>query len=151
SPVLLTQKRLTPPLTTTEARTVFLDGDRMVIDQYPDSNPDIPARADNLAYVLYTSGSTGKPKGVAMEHRPLVNLLCWQMGHSGAGTRTLQFAPLTFDVSFQEIFSTWCSGGTLVMIPEGVRRNPASLERFLTSEAVETLFLPFVALQRLAT
>src|ERR1043165_4569370 len=53
----------------------------------------------SLAYVLYTSGSTGKPKGVCMGHKPLVNLLQWQSKHSIArtGTKTLQFAPLSFD------------------------------------------------------
>ncbi len=75
---------------------------------------------DHLAYVLYTSGSTGRPKGVAMSHRPLTNLLRWQLAHwSQPGpARTLQFASLSFDVAFQEIFSTWCSGGTLVLIDE---------------------------------
>jgi len=51
-----------------------------------------------------------------MGHAPLVNLLQWQRKHSKAtaGTKTLQFAPLSFDVSFQELFATLGTGGTLI-------------------------------------
>ena len=66
------------------------------------------------------------------------------------GGRTLQFTSLSFDVSFQEIFATWCAGGTLVLVSEDVRRDPPALCRLLAAERVERLFLPFVALQQLA-
>ena len=63
---------------------------------------------ESAAYVLFTSGSTGEPKGVTMPHRALHNLVAWQNRRpSGAvGGSTLQFFPLSFDVSFQEVFST---------------------------------------------
>src|SRR5207253_5307699 len=103
-------------------------------------------------YVIYTSGSTGRPKGVAMTQRPLANLLLWQFRDPqlAAPARTLQFTSLRFDVAFQEIFSTWCSGGTLVLVTEETRRDPARLWQFLSDQAVERLFMPFVALQQLA-
>jgi len=87
-----------------------------------------------------------------MEHRPLVNLVCWQVRNSKLTKEaaTLQFAPLSFDVSFQEMFSTWCAGGTLLLIPEGLRRDPVGLVRFLTHRAVGRVFMPFVALQQVA-
>jgi amino acid adenylation domain-containing protein len=102
-----------------------------------------------LAYILYTSGSTGKPKGVCMGHSALVNLLSWQHCQSAAtaGTRTLQFAPLTFDVSFQEVFATLTTGGTLVLIEDELRLDPQRLLRFLEEENINRIFLPFVALQ----
>ncbi|WP_208346660.1 amino acid adenylation domain-containing protein, partial [Aetokthonos hydrillicola] len=107
---------------------------------------------DNLAYVIYTSGSTGKPKGVAMPHRPLVNLITWQWQNSTVDftARTLQYTPISFDVSFQEIFATLTTGGTLVLIPEQTRRDPIALLQFLNQMRIERLFLPFVALQQLA-
>jgi amino acid adenylation domain-containing protein len=107
---------------------------------------------ESAAYLLYTSGSTGKPKGVCMPHRGLRNLIDWQLRASCAvrGTKTLQFASLTFDVAFQEIFSTLCSGGVLVLASEEARLDPALLLELLNHHEVQRLFLPFVALQEMA-
>ena len=57
---------------------------------------------------------------------------------------------MSFDVSFQEIFSTLCSGGTLVLIAESLRRDMGSLACFLAEQGIERVFLPFVALQQVA-
>src|SRR5690554_5003568 len=107
---------------------------------------------DRGGYVLYTSGSTGVPKGVQMGEAALHNLLMWQRQTSTAGTndRTLQFAPLTFDVSFQEIYATLVTGGTLVMVDDDLRLNPLALLEFVQASNINRLFLPFVALQMLA-
>ncbi|MBL8909748.1 MAG: amino acid adenylation domain-containing protein, partial [Archangium sp.] len=110
----------------------------------PSSGPE------HLVYAIYTSGSTGKPKGVAMHQAPLTNLIEWQLRDSKFGHgRTLQFAPLSFDVHFQEMFSTWCAGGTLVMIREELRLEAVKLLELLQKERVQRLFLPFIALQSL--
>ncbi|MFI9201179.1 amino acid adenylation domain-containing protein [Streptomyces sp. NPDC053048] len=107
---------------------------------------------ETVAYVLFTSGSTGEPKGVVLPHRTLANLVQWQIPAAGgaAGGRTLQFAPLSFDVSLQEIYSTLCGGGTLQLIRESERQDMPALLRLLDREAVERVFLPYVALQQLA-
>jgi amino acid adenylation domain-containing protein len=106
---------------------------------------------ENLCYLIYTSGSTGRPKGVAMTHAAITAMLLWQQRTSAAKAgRTLQYTSLSFDVSFQEIFSTWWAGGTLVLVSEDVRRDPPALTRLLAEQRVERLFLPFVALQQLA-
>jgi len=132
-------------------KEVYLDSDWEVISRESTENLSTGVSPENLAYVIYTSGSTGKPKGVAMTHRPLCNLISWQLQEfSFGGARTLQFASLSFDVSFQEMFSTWCSGGTLVLIPEELHRDPVELLQCLEKQAVERLFLPVVALQQLA-
>jgi amino acid adenylation domain-containing protein len=110
----------------------------------PSQNPNI--------YVLYTSGSTGTPKGVYMTHKAMVNLIHWQYENSLArrDTRTLQFAPLTFDVSFQEIFTTLTSGATLIMINDDLRLDPVNLLKHIETFNIDRIFLPFVALQFLA-
>src|SRR6185295_1814868 len=116
----------------------------------PEGSPAV-AR-DGLLYVLYTSGSTGRPKGVGFRHGALANLIAWQLEREehGRPLRTLQFAALSFDVSFQELYATWGAGGALVLVADEVRRDAAALLALLEERAVERLFLPFVALQQIA-
>ncbi|MFD7665031.1 amino acid adenylation domain-containing protein [Streptomyces sp. NPDC059788] len=118
----------------------------------PAAEPPAQIPADSTAYVLFTSGSTGRPKGVTMPHRSLANLVAWQTAAvSGAvGGATLQYAPLSFDVAFQEIFSTLCSGGALHLVGDARRRDMPELLRLMDREGIERVFLPYVALQQLA-
>ena len=131
---------------------VDLDGAWPLIARERAENPERQVDANNLAYVIYTSGSTGEPKGAAMAHSALCNLIHWHLNNRLAdrGTRMLQFSPISFDVSFHEIFSTWCSGGTLVLVSEHVRRSPFALLDFMIEHRIEKLYLPFIALQQLA-
>ncbi len=126
-------------------------------DQSHGSDPHLirgfdPSDPRHPCYVIYTSGSTGRPKAVVMPHRAAVNLISYQIQSSGyeGRLRTLQFASLSFDVSFQEIFSTLCAGGSLVLLRDETRRDAGELLRVITEQRVERLFLPFVALQHLA-
>ncbi len=139
----------TLPATPTVIR---LDRDAATIAARPATRPPSAVTPEHLLYVLFTSGSTGRPKGVAMPHAPLVNLMHWQLRESkvGAGERTLQFAPFSFDVSCQEIFATLAAGGTLCLIDETVRRDPEALLRLLEDRSVARVFMPFIALQQLA-
>jgi amino acid adenylation domain-containing protein len=150
--VLLTQEWLLDKLPRHGARVICLDAQRDALDAHSELALEARTTADNIAYVTYTSGSTGKPKGIAMTQRPLLNLLAWQKRHThlSPGARTLQFASLSFDVSFQDMFSTWNGGGTVTLIPEDVRRDIAGLSRTLSELSIERLFIPAVALQQLA-
>ncbi|MDJ0615616.1 MAG: amino acid adenylation domain-containing protein [Calothrix sp. MO_192.B10] len=150
--VLLTQKNLVAGLPEIRAQIICLDGEGNLVSQETDLNPNCTVSEENLAYVIYTSGSTGKPKGVAMKHLALRNLILWQRSNTtvSTGAKTLQFAPISFDVSFQEIFSTWCGGGTLFLISEELRRDSVALLHLVRAKQIERLFLPFVALQQLA-
>ena len=151
-PVLLTQARLVGSLPAHQTEIIRLDTDWLTIGVESVENLETTTASDDLAYVIYTSGSTGQPKGVGMVHEALANLMSWQCARSTftKGLKTLQFASLGFDVSFQEIFSTWSSGGTLVLIPEELHRDLRNLLCFIRDKQVERLFLPFIALQYLA-
>lgn len=154
-PVLLSQRKISEKLPCA-SKIVMLDEVQRDIDNCSDvkltglrSHPE----GFGPAYVIYTSGSTGKPKGLVMGHRALVNLLNWQLQSSksaGDGKRTVQFASLSFDVSFQEMFSTWATGGTLVMVSEELRADVRRLWQLLKLESIERLFIPPVVLQHLA-
>ncbi|HLM47660.1 MAG TPA: amino acid adenylation domain-containing protein, partial [Myxococcaceae bacterium] len=150
APVLLTQWHLADTLPAGEAKRLLLDVEEGAWAACAEANPEKVSGPEALAYVIYTSGSTGVPKGVAMHHRPLLNLIRWQVERSAEKPKTLQFSALSFDVSFQELFSTWGAGGELVLIPEELRLEARALLEKMDSSGVQRLFLPFVALQNLA-
>ncbi|PRY19898.1 AMP-binding protein [Pseudosporangium ferrugineum] len=111
----------------------------------------LPCDPERPVYVIYTSGSTGRPKGVALPHRSIDNMAQWQAAHSiRPDLRTAQFAPMNFDVWFQEVLGTLYGGGTVFVMPELLRRDPIALLDWLADERIERLFLPGVALQMLA-
>jgi amino acid adenylation domain-containing protein len=149
---ILTQERWRSHLVGNLADLICTDSlsDQIALESV--ENLQSTAVSRNLAYVIYTSGSTGVPKGVAMEHQTLVNLITWQKRDLSlpGGARTLQFTSLNFDVSFQEIFSAWCAGGTLVVVPDEIRLDPHGLIAFIADQQIERVFMPFVALQQLA-
>jgi amino acid adenylation domain-containing protein len=117
----------------------------------PSERTPIACRPDLPFYVIYTSGSTGWPKGVAIPHSCLDNMVAWQAAHSPRpDVRTAQLAPLNFDVSFQEILGTLRGGGTVVIVPERLRRQPVELLAWLIENRIERLFLPYMTLQMLA-
>ncbi len=105
---ILTDSATVPGLPDTRIPLVCLDelGDET---EHP-----VPARPQNLAYVMYTSGSTGKPKGVAITHAGVVNGVVRLAEVVGAepGARMLAGTSINFDVSVFEIFTSLCHGAT---------------------------------------
>ncbi|MEU1177786.1 amino acid adenylation domain-containing protein [Streptomyces sp. NPDC005820] len=100
-----------------EARPRLVLTDTSLSPPEPGTAP--PPVAD-LAYVLHTSGSTGRPKGVQTGHRALARFVAGATPRYGLRRtdRVLQFAPLHFDTSVEEIFLTLCAGATLVVRPD---------------------------------
>jgi amino acid adenylation domain-containing protein len=96
---------------------------------------------DNAAWVVYTSGSTGTPKGVVLQHSALCSSI---RSHGDAfgvrdGSRVLQFASHTFDVTIQEVFTTLCQGGCTCIPSEDERIN--HLQSFIAKAEVNFLSL----------
>lgn len=69
----------------------------------------------SAAYVIYTSGSTGNPKGLAISRQALAEFVVAAQHTYGVDSddRILQFAPLHFDASVEEIYLSLCSGACL--------------------------------------
>ncbi|HRH39555.1 MAG TPA: amino acid adenylation domain-containing protein, partial [Flavobacteriales bacterium] len=149
-PVVITDRAHQHLFKGTKAKVLLID--EIDLENGPRFEGESPAKPENLAYVLFTSGSTGRPKGVAMHHAPLLNLIQWQLRTSilKEGDRTLQFAPISFDVSFQELFTTFAQSGTLVLITDEDRLNSTQLLRKIIAEKINRIIVPFVALQYLA-
>ena len=126
-PVLLTGQELGAELPPYRGRIVRMDTDWSEVERHPPSPPSGGPSPDDLAYVIYTSGSRGEPKGVMLGHRALANhsVAVSRLYELGPADRVLQFCSLGFDVSVEEIFPTWATGGTVVFRPD----DAASLGR----------------------
>ena len=106
---------------------------------------------DHLAYLIYTSGSTGRPKGVSFTHAALVNLIKWQQHDVKAEKqRVLQYSPISFDASAQEIIYAFTKGHTLILVKDEVRRDGSALIKYIAEQHIDQLYTPFVVLNSLA-
>lgn len=101
---------------------------------------------NNNLYIIFTSGSTGKPKGVTISHKNIMNLMFYTLYKtdifSDASNYVLQFATMSFDVSYQEIFSCFFSGSCLVLISDEDRKNINKLTNYIIDNKIDTLFIP---------
>ncbi|WP_326564454.1 non-ribosomal peptide synthetase [Micromonospora peucetia] len=102
------------------------------------------AHGDDPAYLIYTSGSTGTPKGVLCHHRGISNLLTdfatrQPLAPGAVGT---MWSSVGFDASVYEIFSVLLAGGTLLVVPDDVRLEPAAMFALMARHAVATAYLP---------
>src|SRR5690349_10511125 len=105
----------------------------------------------DLAYVLYTSGSTGTPKGVAHSHRSALAFARVAADTYGfrPDDRMSNHAPLHFDLSTMDYFSSALAGATTVIIPDAHTRIPASYAALIESERLTVLYAVPLALTHL--
>ncbi|MDX3745359.1 non-ribosomal peptide synthetase [Streptomyces sp. AK08-02] len=109
---------------------------------YPSSAPRLPPPDPACAaYVIYTSGSTGRPKGVPVPHSNVVRLFrstrhWFDFGPDDVWTLFHSYA---FDFSVWELWGALLHGGTLVVVPFTVSREPEEFLRLLVQEHVTVL------------
>ncbi|MGH3433111.1 MAG: amino acid adenylation domain-containing protein, partial [Thermocrispum sp.] len=129
-------------------RSLLPDTDCTVIDLIADAragNPaPCPVTPQHAAYVLFTSGSTGRPKGVAVSHRSMCSFVTATAEHFqlGADCRSIAFSALGFDVSVLDMLTPLTVGGSVELIPDDDRTDPARLQRFLEAHEVTWGFVP---------
>jgi amino acid adenylation domain-containing protein len=132
------------------AMTVALDEVAASIERLPAENRPGSTGIDSLTYVMYTSGSTGHPKGVAMPQRPLLTLMEWHLSQYAGGGPVLQFSTPTFDMSFQEMFFPWLTGGAIVPATDDERLDPEMLLGLMRRTGVGMLLCPPAVLDHIA-
>ncbi|KAM7189008.1 hypothetical protein V8F20_010311 [Naviculisporaceae sp. PSN 640] len=107
--------------------------------------PAMPVSGNDPAVILFTSGSTGTPKGIVLRHRNLVNHIegyvkAWNIGCDEV---VLQQSAFSFDLSIGQIFTALSQGGTLVVAPDNIRRDPGALINLMLGQKVTwTLLTP---------
>ncbi|MCX5335939.1 non-ribosomal peptide synthetase [Streptomyces sp. NBC_00140] len=138
-PVLLvTTADLSPGLPASKVPVVTPDE----ASTYPGTAPEAPSlTGDHIAYVIYTSGSTGRPKGVAVPHRNVVRLFSATRHWFDFGPHDVWtlFHSYAFDFSVWELWGALLHGGTLVVVPYTVSREPEEFLRLLSHERVTVL------------
>jgi amino acid adenylation domain-containing protein len=114
-------------------------------------NLEIPVALSQSAYIIYTSGSTGKPKGTILTHRGLANFVREAIARYELSPqdRVLQFASISFDAAVEEIYSTLCSGGTLVLRTEEMVSSSATFCQQTTELGLTVWDLPTAFWHRL--
>ena len=117
-----------------------------------DHAPDVDIIDQDLGYIMYTSGSTGQPKGMMHTHLGSVSYARWGALHTGlvAEDRVASHAPLHFDLSIFDFFSTAHAGATVVLVPEPITKLPASWTQYIESERISVVFtVPFTLIDML--
>jgi len=96
----------------------------------------------DLAYILYTSGSTGTPKGVMISHRNSLTFVDWAAAAAELGEqdRVCSPAPLHFDLSVFDVFSTCRAAACLTVLPDGAAAFPVSIASWLEAERISVWY-----------
>lgn len=143
-----------PPVLVAHTADPALLGDRhLVTPEDPPApaagHPPAPLPATGAgerdpAYLCYTSGSTGTPNGVLVSHAALAQFVAGAAARYRVteADRVLQFSPLHFDASVEEIFVTLCAGATLVIRTDEMIESVPRLLAACAERGVTVLDLP---------
>ncbi|MFD2168557.1 non-ribosomal peptide synthase/polyketide synthase [Tumebacillus lipolyticus] len=143
-PILLTEQHLLADLPAHSAEVICLDSEGEALATEPSAAPQTAVTENNLAYVIYTSGSTGNPKGVLVEHKTFVPYVYSILDglNLRADDRVLQFAPITFDATVEELYPAWIVGATVVLRPNRLFAPNREFSRYVEAQALTVLSLP---------
>ena len=122
---ILTQQSLTDRLPATSGVTLICVDDETTAAGYEHTALNA-ATPEDVAYVIYTSGSTGQPKGVPVQHKALVNYICWSKDvyAQGQPRNFALYSSLAFDLTVTSIYTPLITGGKVFVYRPDEQQSP---------------------------
>jgi amino acid adenylation domain-containing protein len=120
--IILTTEENEPRFSISESRIVNIDG---LLNAENAMNISCKVKLENAAYITFTSGSTGKPKGVISTHRSIAILN--HLGRLFYREKSAEVFCLNTQLGFSSVATlmmSLCCGLTIVVIPDGLEKDP---------------------------
>ncbi|NUR89055.1 MAG: AMP-binding protein [Nonomuraea sp.] len=107
----------------------------------PSPRPSDPPHPGDVTFILTTSGSTGVPKLVPLTRGGIAAFVSWAAERFGIGqgTRVLSYAPLNFDLSLLDVWTTLARGGCAVLVPQEQATDGRRLLSLLAEHEVDVV------------
>ena len=105
-----------------------------------------------IATILFTSGSTARPKGAMIPHSAITSFVSWSIEEVELDhfDRVVSVAPLFFDLSLFDLFSTFAAGAQLFIPPIHATLFPSTFVDFLIKNKITTWYsVPTFYMQQL--
>ncbi|KAJ8453700.1 hypothetical protein ONZ45_g19604 [Pleurotus djamor] len=107
------------------------------------TSPSFPeVHPEQATHIIHTSGSTGPPKAVQVLEKGLLRLVENDHFTFQQDDRVAHLCAPSFDISLFEVWCTFLSGATLVIISPEVTRNPSALCSAFRRHQVSVAALP---------
>ena len=118
----------------------WLNIDALDFDKLVDKKniPIFLSTEENPAVILYTSGSTGYPKGIVLSRRAVKSFVYWAGDTFSISnvSKIASLAPLNFDLSLFDIFTSLNFGASVYFIPDNLTMSPSQLTTWLIKHEI---------------
>ena len=130
-----------PPARVAECERVVRPGQRIQLDDETTIASCGPPAVCRGSHILFTSGTTGRPAAVLVEGSALLATLDWYAAEFKPcpDDRVALLGGLGHDPVLRDILIPLCSGGTLVVPPADITRQPKALAAFLRQSRITIL------------
>ncbi|RFZ90713.1 non-ribosomal peptide synthetase [Mucilaginibacter conchicola] len=111
------------------------------LNSYPDTDPAVEVKGEDLLYILYTSGSTGQPKGVQIKHHNMVNFLYSMQKQPGltAADKLLAVTTISFDIAGLELWLPLITGSQIVLADAATAKDGYALLEIIRNEKITVM------------